>query len=178
MITKIPSYILSQYLLYNGSIQADNASVNWLKFSGKNFNYVSQLFSDNGSIKQWHDFKNEYNLHESFYFQCLQLIGSIPERWKLIIKGNYENATNFMIHHHHLVKSFRVITLDKVTATGIYSSLISKTQNKLSSNIYFENLYNDYTTDCTAIYMLPRLVTYNTYMRSFQYKILNNVLLE
>ena len=30
--------------------------------------------------------------------------------------------------------------------------------------------------DCTAIYMLPRPVTYNTYMRYFQYKILNNVL--
>ena len=27
-----------------------------------------------------------------------------------------------------------------------------------------------------VIYMLPRLVTHNTYMRSFQYKILNNIL--
>ena len=53
--------------------------------------------------------------------------------------------------------------------------MISRAQNKPSSNIYFENLYNDYNIDWTAIYMLPRL-TYNTYMRSFQYKILNNVL--
>ena len=68
MITEVPSCILSQYLWYNGSIQVDNSSVYFLKFSEKNINYVSQLFSDNGSIKQWHELKREHNLHERFYF--------------------------------------------------------------------------------------------------------------
>ena len=54
--------------------------------------------------------------------------------------------------------------------------MILKVQNKPSSNIYFENLFNYHDIDWTAIYMLPRLVTHNTYMRSFQYKILNNIL--
>ena len=54
--------------------------------------------------------------------------------------------------------------------------MISRAQNKRSSNIYFQNLYNDYNIDWTAIYMLPRLITYNTSMTSFQYKISNNVL--
>ena len=51
-----------------------------------------------------------------------------------------------------------------------------KIQNKPSFNIYFENLFNYHDIGWTAIYMLPRLVTHNTYMRSFQYKILNNIL--
>ena len=76
---------------------------------------------------------------------------------------NYENAINLIIHDHHLVKGSRVITLDKLTSTELYSILISKTQNMPSSNIYFENLYNDYTIDWTAIYMLPRLITYMRY---------------
>ena len=53
--------------------------------------------------------------------------------------------------------------------------MISRAQNKPSSNIYFENLYNDYNIDWTATYTLP-LITNNTYTRSFQYKILSNVL--
>ena len=53
--------------------------------------------------------------------------------------------------------------------------LISQFQNKLS-NFFFENLCNDNDIDWATIYMLPRLATYNTYMRSFQYKLLNNVL--
>ena len=100
---------------------------------------------------------------------------SIPQRWKIIIKENYEKDTNFIIHNH-LVKGSRVITLDKLASTEIYYLLISRAQNTPSSNIYFKNLYNDYNIDWAAIYMLPRLITYNTYMRSFQYKILNNVL--
>ena len=34
----------------------------------------------------------------------------------------------------------------------------------------------DNNLDWTAIYIPPLLVTYNTYMQSFQYKILNDVL--
>ena len=61
-------------------------------------------------------------------------------------------------------------------STEIYPILNARGQNKPSSNIYFENLYNDYNIDWTAISTLLRLITNNTYMRSFQYKILNNVL--
>ena len=125
----------------------DNASVYFLKFSEKNMNYVPQLSSAIGSIKQSHEVNREYNLHESFYFQWLQLIDSIPKRWKFIVKEHYENATNLIIHDHHLVKGSKVITVDKLTSTEIYFILISKAQNKPFTNIFFENLYNDYNID-------------------------------
>ena len=166
MIPEIPFCILSPYLWYSKSIQVDNTSVYFLKFSDENINYVSQLFSENGSIKQWHKFKREHNLHESFYFHWLQLIDAISQRWEIIIKENYENAVNLIIHDHNLVKCSKVITLDKLTSTEICSILISRVQTKPSSKIYFK---------ICIICMLPRLITYNTYMRSFQYKILNNV---
>ena len=75
------------------------------------------------------------------------MIDSIPERWKFIIKENYENATNLIIHDHRLIKGSRVITLNILTSTEIYSIFVSKVQNKPSSNIYFENLFNDYNID-------------------------------
>ena len=83
-----------------------------------------QLFSDNRSIKKWHECKREYNLRESYYCKWLQLIDFIPERWKFIIKDNFENAS-LIIHDHHLIKGSRVITLDKLTSTEIYSILES-----------------------------------------------------
>ena len=48
------------------------------------------------------------------------------ERWTFIIKENYENATNFIIHGHQSIKGSRVIALDKLTSTEIYSILILK----------------------------------------------------
>ena len=176
MMTEIPSCILSQYLWYNANIQIDKTSIHFSRFSEKNINYVSQLFNNNGSIKKWHKFKREYNLHQNSYFQWVQLIDSIPEKWKFIIKKNNEVAANLITHDHHLIKGSRVITLDKLTSTEIYSILILKVHNKTSSNIYFKNFFNYDDIDWTAIYMLPCLVTHNTNMRSFQYKILDNIL--
>ena len=39
-------------------------------------------------------------LHESSHFKWIQLVDSVPERWKFIIKENSENATNLIIHDH------------------------------------------------------------------------------
>ena len=51
-----------------------------------------------------------------------------------------------------------------------------KGSKQTSSSIYFENLFNENDIDWAVIYMLPRLITYNNYMRAFQYKILDNTL--
>ena len=83
-----------------------------------------------------------------------------------------------MTYDHHLIKGSKVITLDKLKSTEIYSILILKVQNNPSSNIYFENVFNHDDIDWTAICMLPRLVTHDNYTRSFQYKILNDILIK
>ena len=53
----------------------------------------------------------------------MQLIDSIPEKWKFIIKKNNEVAANLITHDHNLIKDSRVKTLDKLTSTEIYSIL-------------------------------------------------------
>ena len=121
MMTEIPSCILSQYLWYNANIQIDKTSIfNFHSFSKKNIHYVSQLFNNNGSIKKWHKSKKEYDLHEHSYFQWVQLVDSIPEKWKFIVTKNNEIADNLITHDHHLIKGSRVITLDQSTSTEIY----------------------------------------------------------
>ena len=173
---EIISCILCQYLWYNENIQVDKNSIYLVRFSEKNIKYVSQLFRPDGSIKKWHELKTEHELHESSYFQWLQLISAIPEGWKFIIKETHESTTNLIIHDHHVIKGSRILTLSKLSSTEIYSILISEFQNKPSSNFCFKNLFNDNDIDWPVIYMLSRLATYNTYMQSFQYKLLNNVL--
>ena len=78
-------------------------------------------------------------------------MATVNRLYSTMMKSYYENAINLIIHDHHLVKGSRVITLDKLTSTEIYSILISRAQNKPSSNIYFENLYNDYNINWTVI---------------------------
>ena len=136
---------------------------------------VSQLFRPDASIKKWHELKAEHKLHQNPYFQWLQLISAIPEEQRLSVAA-HESATHLIIHDHHVIKGSRILTLGKLSSTEIYAILIPKVQINPSSNFYFENLFNDNDIDWATIHMLSRLATYNTYMRSFQYKVLNNVL--
>ena len=47
---------------------------------------------------------------------------------------------------------------------------------KIYFNLHFKNLCKDSDIDWKAIYKLPQKTAYNTYMRSFQYKILDNII--
>ena len=94
------------------------------------------------------------------------IVSAFSEGQKFIIKSSHElkvpiNTTKLIIHDYHVIKSSRVLTLDKLTSTKIYSALISDVQNKPPSNIYFKNLFDDNHIDWAAIYMLPRLATYD-----------------
>ena len=83
---------------------------------------------------------------------------------------------NDFCQNNHVIKGARILPLDKLFSKEIYSILISNIVNKPTSNIYFEKLFENTTLDWNKIYLSPRLATIDTTLRSFQYKILNNVL--
>ena len=101
MMTGISSCILSQHLWYNANIQVDKLSIHFSRFSKKNNNYVSQLFNNSGSIKKWHKFNREYDLHQNSYFQWVQLI-DCSRKMEIYHKTNNEVVANLITHDHHL----------------------------------------------------------------------------
>ena len=111
-------------------------------FSQNNLNIVSQLFNTNGSIKTWYLLKQEYHLKNSSYFQWLQLINSIPEKWKLTTKQSSSDAKNLIIHGHHLIKGSRILIFEKLISNELYQILISNRTNTITSVTYFERKFN------------------------------------
>ena len=76
---------------------------------------------------------------------------------------------NYVVQDHHLIKSTRVIVLDKLTATEIYSILSSG--NTPNPQKYFCEVFPNGNFDWKKIYILPGVVTINSFQRNFQYKI-------
>ena len=58
----------------------------------------------------------------------------------------------------------------------MFSTLMSNIENKPTCQIYFEKMFLCKSIKWDEIYLLTRKVTYNTYLRCYQYKILNNIL--
>ena len=80
---------------------------------------------------------------------------------------------NFILLDYHLVKSNSLFSSEKLKSREHYRIINSSRSNKPTSQIYFQK--NDFSKelDWRVIYTLPQKVTTNTYLRSFQYKILN-----
>ena len=104
------------------------------------------------------------------------MINSIPEKWKLTIKQSSSDAKNLIIHGRHLIKGSRILIIEKLTLKELYQILVSSRTNKVTSVTYFETKFNANSLDWTKIFILPRLTTCNTYLRSFQYNILHIIL--
>ena len=58
----------------------------------------------------------------------------------------------------------------------LYQRQISGKYEKPTSQLYYERCFNKFDFDWKLIYLLPRMVTVDSILRVFQYKILNNIL--
>ena len=105
----------------------------------------------------------------------MQLTNAIPLNWKTIIKHNCSSA-NLLLLNHHLIKKNNLISLNKLHSRELYDVLVYTSPDKPTSHVYFENLFREQELNWKEIYILPRKVSLDCNVRSFQYKILNNFL--
>ena len=68
-----------------------------------------------------------------------------------------------------------LLSLEKLNSKELYLIQLTRDFCKPTSQIYFEKHFNDCVLDWKYIYVLPCIVTFDTYTRYFQYKVLNNV---
>ena len=173
--SEVSSCIQSNFLWYNKHILIDNKPVYLSRFCDKNVNFLDNLIDCSGSFKSWTILKTEFNLADSSYFSWMQLVNAIPTNWKTTIKSNC-SSTDLLLLNHHLIKKNNLTGLDKLHCRELYNILVYASPHKPTSQVYFENLFRDQELIWKDIYLLPRKVTLDSKIRSFQYKILNNVL--
>ena len=171
-----PSGVLSQFIWYNSYIKIDRKAVYLKSFSTKNINFVTQLFNTDGSVKNWNILKTEYALQNKDQFCWLKLINAIPEMWKKCIKQTSENTSLLVVKDHHLLRGSRIIILEKLNSKELYSLLISAMEHEPTSQKYFDNLFPNIELPWKEIYLTAHKATANSYLRCFNYKIINNVL--
>ena len=63
-----------------------------------------------------------------------------------------------------------------MSSKEIYSILTESSHSRLSFQLYYKNVFQNSDLDWKTIYMLPCIVTKDSRLRVFQYKLLNNVL--
>ena len=142
----------------------------------KNIIFSCDLFNTKNELKTWDEIKVTYELSDKSYFKWRQIINSVPKTWKKILKENQSDSSNLVLLDHQLLKNNRTLGIEKMNSKEIYSIIISSKVNIPTPRTYFEKKFSLFNFQYKDIYTLPRKVTMNAYLRSFQYKILNNIL--
>ena len=138
---------------------------------------MNDLVNGNCNFESWETLKNKYHLDNKLYFQWMQLIQAIPLIWKQKLRDSGKNVEkSYAVQDHHLIKDTRIIALDKLTTREIYSVLLLSSRKTPTSQKYFDKVFPNENFDWKKIYILPRVVTINSFQRNFPYKILHNIL--
>ena len=101
-----------------------------------------------------------------------QLIPAIPKSWKKDLKIDQGSCRNLLYLNHHLMKNNQIYSIEKLKANELYSLFISLRNTVPSSQKYFEIFFPGLSFTWKDFYVLPRIVTINTRLCVFQYKVL------
>ena len=148
----------------------------FLFFSERNTNFVGQLFKTDGSVKPWKQLHEEYGLANKLKFKWIQLIHSLPKPWIEQIFIDSENSISLAIQDHYLIKKHQILCLNKLDSKELYNIQLLANTLKPTSQSYFEKVFAGHDFEWDRIYILPRIVTTDSRIWIFQYKILHNVL--
>ena len=128
---ELPSRIMSNFLWFNKDILIEKKSIFFRYFSDKGFNFVYQLFNNNGSVESWSIIKEKFDFNNISNFIWQQIIHVIPPFWKKIIKET-DNADNILLSNYHLIQkntnwywetTFKAIILSPCIHPSLYTNI-------------------------------------------------------
>ena len=76
----------------------------------------------------------------------MQLIYSIPQKWKNAIKNN-TISQNLLFLNHHLMKCNILLSLEKLNSKELYLIQVTREFRKQTLKIYFEKRFNGCVLD-------------------------------
>ena len=169
--------IYTQPLWNNAHFKIAGTTVDWRDFSSKGIKYLYQLINANNRFKSWINFQAEFGLSSIKYFKYIQLIDSIPFFFREIIYANEESFQPVATRGCGMWHNSRFIPINRLISSEIYWILVRKRNHEPTAKMkHIENFPNLANFIWSNIYMLPRKITQDSYLRVFQYKIPNNIL--
>ena len=171
--------IATQSLWNNEFIHTKFESLYDKSLVSKGITTVSNLFDNEGELKNWETVSQEFSLDSIHVLKWHGVIKSIPSCWKKTLK-DYNTEDNILSEEESqcgIGANGKFIPLNSVTAKLVYKLHVSQKFSPPISKRLLSNKFNiDDQNIWSSVYLLPASVTLDTKIRMFQYKISNNIL--
>ena len=159
--------ITNQILWNNEYIQKPSGeTLHYDRISSLGFNQVADLIEDNKIMS----IEKINNQDLTFYtrMELASVIKCIPKKWR---DASYELELT-----ESTMKEYVSDKLEDTATKSIYRKKIKKIKQSATSEIYFNELFHISTYRMKYFYELPFRTTIYTKLRSFQFKVIHNIL--
>ena len=166
--------ILQQNIWLNKNITIQNKPILWKSWFDKGITEISDLLDDNGNFLDSPQLKDKYNLPCNF-MSCLQIKQAIPHIWKKQIK-NLSNWVKQTVKPLYIkINGSSVNFLETETKT-LYWALLNNQKNIPNCVKRWEAQYSIESEHWQNIFLIPFQSCRETYLQSFQYRIIHRIL--
>ena len=162
--TSEPACEICKEVLWNNScIISGGKSLYNQYFITKGIMCITDIMGEKGNLLEWEKAKQKYHFNMFSNLSWLGLIKSIPAVWKSSLRNSFSGS--------------RPRTeLQNEDSKMAHLKLIQPLSKPPTSQLYFQKVLGFGKVEWKKVYMLPRIVTIDSSLRSLQYKILNNIL--
>ena len=120
--------------------------------------------------------RQKYNLGNKDIMKWLSLIASVSMSWKAEIRNYFSSIEDTCASCTPTIPQPYVSLLPDMSVKAAYKILIRPLVKAPTFQKSLEKLLCRQDLDWASIYMIPRMVTVESKLRIFQYKVLNNIL--
>ena len=161
--------ISNEVLWNNRHVTRDGNSLYDESLIDKGIITIRDISNEIGELLSWSEAEQKFSLNRGQILNWLGLLNCVPKDWKNKLAANSERLYSAPANLN--TKQMPFIT-SKTAYQILLKSLVrpATAQSSLESSLHLTNV------DWKKVYMLPRLTTIESSLRSFQYKILNNVM--
>ena len=136
---------------------------------------IGDLLSDTGKFFEGAKV-SEANLSTMDYFKLMSIVDAIPNNWRLVIKRNSGHFPPQPLNDSiTIIINEKEVDLSNVTSKLLYSEFKAVKQTPPTAKKKLKNKYPELAVDWKKIYSLPFVVTIETKIREFQFKLLNDI---
>lgn len=169
----------SEEAIYNTSIWCNTdvkiggRSVYYKDLSESGLNKVADLYRENGSLHNWMSIKREKNFTERQVMKWNSLISAVPKSW---LKLSHEAIGIIQRKELYLEYNNNPSDLENVVSKEVYCSLVKQKTEKSTASKYYCDKYGIDRDEYLDAYHRTFTTTIESKLRSFQLKLLHNIL--
>ena len=119
--------------------------------------------------------RQKYNLRNKDIMKCFSLIASVHTSWKVEIRNYFSGTEDTCTSCTPTIPQPKASLLQDMSVKEAYKILIRPLVKAPTSQKSLEKLLCRQDLNGASRYMIPQMVTVESKLRIFQYKVLNNI---